>query len=106
MQEVSNNRTLTTRVLLVVENEKSLLDSLRVAFANLGFEVWTVASCDQARELLRCGARPDFLLTDGIIPGDIQGPYFFRYSLQLLPSVPSILMLGHLIIGDVAPDPA
>ena len=58
----------TRRSVLVVEDDRAILDSLKNALQDEGFDVVTAANGCEALEALRAGGRPSAILLDLMMP--------------------------------------
>jgi DNA-binding NtrC family response regulator len=79
----------TPRV-LIVDDENSILDTLRILLRREGFEVFTAAGGNQGLDALP-EVRPDFVLTDIRMPG-VGGIEILNAARDLDPTIPVILM--------------
>ena len=75
---------------LVVDDESSILDSLRILLKNEGFVPYTALGGKQGIERLP-ELRPDIILTDVRMP-DVGGVQLLSVARQVDPDVPVILM--------------
>ena len=90
--------------ILVVEDNASLLKAISLGLSHQGFEVWTAESGDAARELIDRGVVPDLLLTDAMMPGELQGPELLDYAKRTLPDLPAVLMSAYAGTGGLTPE--
>jgi two-component system response regulator FixJ len=83
--------------LALVDDDEAVLDSLRLYFATMGYEVAAFREADSLLEALAAGLKPDCIVSDIRMPGlsglDLQRELSDRGS-----SIPLILITGH---GDV-----
>ena len=79
---------------MLVEDEPLL----RIITADLlranGLDVIEARSGDEARELMLCGIRPDVIVTDMRMPGELDGAGLARWVSRFLPRVPVLLVSG------------
>ncbi len=61
--------TTTKTKVLLVDDDKFLLDMYAIKFNKSGYEVKTADSTDGALKILRDGYVPDVMLTDIVMPG-------------------------------------
>ena len=55
--------------ILLVDDDKFLLDMYAIKFSKSGYEVKTADSTDGAFQLIKGGYAPDIILTDVVMPG-------------------------------------
>ncbi len=55
--------------ILLVDDDKFLLDMYAIKFSKSGYEVKTADSTDGALKLIKDGYTPDIILTDVVMPG-------------------------------------
>lgn len=58
-----------TRSVLVAEDERNIVESLRFLMKRAGYEVRVAHDGRQALQMIEAGARPDLLLLDVMMPG-------------------------------------
>jgi two-component system response regulator HydG len=80
----------TTPKVLIVDDETSILDTLRILFKREGFEVHTAVGGQQGVDALP-EVRPDFVLSDIRMPG-VGGLEVLSAARELDPTLPVILM--------------
>ncbi len=90
--------------ILVVDDDATLLKAIALGLSHKGFEVWTAESGDAARELIDRGDVPDLLLTDAMMPGELQGPELLDYAKRTLPDLPAVLMSAYAGTGGLTPE--
>lgn len=83
--------------ILIIDDEKSLLDLLRVVFKKEGYEVKTAASAAGGFEIL-AKEEIDLVVTDIKMPG-ADGMDILRYARENLPDLPVILITAY---GSIA----
>ena len=84
----------TARVLLA-EDEASVAGVMQLQLENAGYTVIRVASGDEAWALLETGHRFDLLITDLVMPGDIQGAELARRVETAHPEMHILLISGY-----------
>lgn len=92
-KDFSRFETSSYKVLLVDDNV-DLLDMAVVLFRQLGFEVLTATSGDEAIEILRDTPDFDLLFTDVVMPG-ISGIQLGHETRKLYPDMKIILVSGY-----------
>lgn len=80
----------TTPKVLIIDDETSILDTLRILFKREGFEVHTAVGGQQGVDALP-EVRPDFVLSDIRMPG-VGGLEVLAAARELDPTLPVILM--------------
>jgi DNA-binding NtrC family response regulator len=95
MSEPKNRpNALSGRVILLVEDEASLLSSLGAFLRLKGIEVLEAESGEQAIALLRQGRRVDLVLSDVEMPGGVSGVDLVKWIKVNRPSLPVVLTSG------------
>ncbi|MBP6858343.1 MAG: response regulator [Candidatus Pacebacteria bacterium] len=59
----------TNKKILLVDDDRFLLDMYAIKFSKAGYEVKTADSTDSALKLVRDGYEPDVMLSDIVMPG-------------------------------------
>jgi DNA-binding NtrC family response regulator len=87
---------------LVVDDEKNILRSLRMILGGEGFHVVTASSGESALERLGAGLYPDVVLLDLKLPGmdGIETLRAIREMEHLASTLPVIMISGHAGLGD------
>jgi DNA-binding NtrC family response regulator len=87
---------------LVVDDEKNILRSLRMILGGEGFDVVTASSGESAIERLRTGLYPDIMLLDLKLPGidGIETMKRVREMAHLGSTIPIVMISGHASLGD------
>ncbi len=80
--------------ILFVEDEKDILEIMRDFLAELGYEVITASSAEDAVEKIKEISRLDFLVTDVILPGK-KGPDFAREIRVIYPQIKVLFISGY-----------
>ena len=81
--------------LLLVEDETALRLILKSLFEAHGFTVTAVESGDDAVRLLETNYTPDVVVTDMVMPGDVQGEGVVQEVRAKLGALPIVLMSGY-----------
>ena len=81
--------------LLVVEDEKLILNSLKTMLTGAGYKVRTASSGDQAWKFLSQNTNVDVVLSDVVMPGKIQGTDLARNIQRAKLPLTVILMSGY-----------
>lgn len=99
-QQDTKDQSLGT--VLVVDDEKNILRSLRMILGGEGFNVITASSGESAVERLRTGIYPDIVLLDLKLPGidGIETMGRIREMQHLGSTVPIVMISGHAALGD------
>jgi len=85
-----------TGTILVAEDEISLRKLVGRVLEGLGYGVILAATASEALELVeRGGCKPDLLLTDVILPGEMQGNELARVLTAADPGLAVIYMSGY-----------
>jgi CheY-like chemotaxis protein len=88
-----SDRNAGLRVLLV-DDHLRLRRLLALTLAGEGFIVTQADSADQALELLQGGLKPDLLVSDVRLPGQVNGLQLARSARDLVPSIAVLLQTG------------
>ncbi len=80
--------------ILLVEDEKDILEMMRDFLSELGYEVITASSAEEAREKVKGIPRVDFLVTDVILPGK-KGPDFANEMKLIYPQIKVLFISGY-----------
>ncbi len=89
---------------LLVEDEASVRELTAQALEDLGFQVVTAPTADQALDLLRGGVQVDVVLSDIVMPGTRSGVDLARTLKVLKPTLPVVLASGYPDRIAEAPD--
>lgn len=81
--------------ILIVEDEPQLLDVLTEKLLGEGYKVTTAKTGDAAADYLRQNRHFDLILTDVVMPGDIQGPGLVERFAAAFPGTKFIVMSGY-----------
>jgi DNA-binding NtrC family response regulator len=87
---------------LVVDDEKNILRSLRMILGGEGFNVVTASSGESALDRLKSGIYPDLILLDLKLPGldGIQTMGRIREMQHIGSTVPVVMISGHAALSD------
>lgn len=80
--------------ILIVEDEREILDMMRDFLSDLGYEVITASSAEEAMEKIEGISRIDFLVTDVILPGK-KGPDFAKAIKEIYPQLKILFISGY-----------
>ena len=81
--------------ILLVEDNVAVLTMIQTALLKAGFRVLVAESGDQGRTMFEEHPDIDLLLTDIVMPGDLQGTTLARELRSLRPELPVIFMSGY-----------
>jgi len=82
------------RSVLVVEDQRELLELLLLYFERTGHEVHGAASGDAALTLFEQGLRPEIVISDVVMPGQVQGRELAALLRGRFPAMKIVLMSG------------
>lgn len=91
----NTRRAPSGATLMVVDDEPEIVGSLKALLSTSGYTVRTASSGDAAWRSLSADANVDLVLSDVVMPGDLQGTDLACKIQQLKPNIPVILMSGH-----------
>jgi CheY-like chemotaxis protein len=80
--------------ILLVDDEPLILITIADQLEELGYQVSTAASGDEAHALIRAGTSFDLLLTDIRMPGAMDGVALVRYVKEARPGTKTMMMSG------------
>jgi len=86
--------TVTKHVLLV-EDEAMVLNALERQISSRGFRITSATNGDMAWQFVQNGLQFDVLVTDVIMPGEIQGLELARRVADRFPSVAIVILSGY-----------
>lgn len=91
----------TNKKILIVDDDKFLINMYSIKFKGAGFEVNTCSSTEEALNQLKDGFKPDVFLLDIILPG-MDGLEFVQtiQKENLVPTGAKIVMLTNQSDGD------
>ena len=84
----------SARVLLIADDEPSVLTTLQLVFEEEGYRVTTAASCAAALKLFRDGYKPDALITDLNMEREDIGLELAQAALGLTPKPVVVICTG------------
>ena len=86
--------------IMVVEDRTDVLTMLQRSLEHLGLEALALSNADEAWRRLDSVPPPDLLLTDILMPGELDGRDLARRVLQRFPSTAVVLMTGYSDIAE------
>lgn len=92
---VESNLSPLNKQLLLVEDNEEVAASLVPILESLGCAVRHVDRADKARRLLDQGERPDVVLSDVVMPGELDGVGLAQYIRSTWPQQRLLLMTGY-----------
>ncbi|MGB5559635.1 MAG: ATP-binding protein [Paracoccaceae bacterium] len=81
--------------ILLVEDNTEVLAALRKTLVNTGYRVLDAASGDEALRVFETETSIDLLLTDIVMPGDLQGTTLAKTLRGMRPDLPVVFMSGY-----------
>lgn len=94
--------TLEGKVLLLVEDNSDVRDASNQLLSSEGLAVHVVEDADRALTLLKSGFVADFLVSDIVMPGMMNGVDLVRHVKAEFPAVRSVLVTGYSDIAERA----
>ena len=88
---------------LLVDDEELVRMTTADMLVDMGFEIVEAASGEEALELVEEALVPDLVVTDHLMP-NMSGADLARNVLEIVPSVPILLVSGYAEVDGVAPD--
>ncbi|MEO1686495.1 MAG: ATP-binding protein [Pseudomonadota bacterium] len=92
--------------ILLVEDEPTLRDLFARHLRGAGCDVVAAPDGEAARDMLRAGLRPDMLVTDILMPGEVQGPQLAELARRRAPDIAVAFVSGNPEAAAAATDPA
>ena len=83
------------QIILVVEDEEPLLQIMEEVLTNLGYQTLTAKSGRAAIEIAESGQPFDLLLTDIVMPGNLNGFQIAQKMRESTPDLPVLYMSGY-----------
>lgn len=83
-----------TRI-LIAEDEPGVLESLEQILTRSGYQVTTASTGDMAAQLFEQDPSFDALLTDIVMPGELQGTTLAKALRKIRPDLPIVFMTGY-----------
>jgi PAS domain S-box-containing protein len=84
----------TVRI-LVAEDEEEVMKVLKAVLEGVGYSVVTAINGDSALKIFKSDANFDLLLTDVVMPGELQGPALAKAIRAINPDLPCIFVSGY-----------
>ena len=81
---------------LLVEDEIPVRQMLENQITERGHQVSVATNGEEAVAMLRGGLYPDVLVTDNVMPGDVQGVDLLDIAVDLLPNMSTIMVSGYV----------
>lgn len=79
----------------LVEDEEAVLDVLTETFKKAGFHITSARSGDEAMRMWDDGLRCDLLVTDIVMPGELQGTHLAQALRENHPDLPVVFLSGY-----------
>ncbi len=95
------NSSSNSEYILVVEDESVIRMMVSDLFREAGFRVIEAFNADEAVCILKSGAPIDLVFSDVKMPGSMDGLGLLAYSQKTFPSLPFLVMSGHLQADEV-----
>jgi len=92
---------MPSAAILLVDDERDILDLAVVALREVGYSVQPAASGDIAVVLLEQGLTFGLLVTDVVMPGRFDGFALARRARELLPGLPVIYTTGFSQVASI-----
>jgi len=86
--------------IMIVEDEAAILKSMKRMLSASGYQIRTAINGDLALESLSQDPKVDLVLSDVVMPGNLQGTDLAREIQDTMPNIPVILMSGHVFTQD------
>lgn len=81
--------------ILIVEEDKAVLDVLKTTLANKRYEIVCAQSGDEAQRIWNGDPNFDIVVTDIVMPGSLQGTHLAQYLRERRPDLPVVFMSGY-----------
>ena len=94
-ERAQDSGTSKRATILLVEDNLDVLEAIRKALAISGYHVVAAASGDEARKIFDQHPGIDLLLTDIVMPGELQGTTLAKALRGLRPELPVVFMSGY-----------
>ncbi|MFK8053859.1 MAG: ATP-binding protein [Woeseiaceae bacterium] len=88
--------------ILIVEDEPKLREVLELHLNREGFPVKAVKNGDHAMDVIRHGFEPDLVLSDIVMPGNLQGVELVQALQPVIPNAKFIMMTGYSYSKEAA----
>lgn len=92
---VPESGTARRGTILLVEDNSDVLTALRSTLVKAGYRVLDAASGDEARRVFEAERGIDMLLTDIVMPGELQGTTLAKSLRGMRPDLPVVFMSGY-----------
>jgi len=79
---------------LVIDNEEEIVEGMRILLERWGCVVPTATSTQEAFGLFSSSFKPEFIISDYLMPGEFNGIEFIRRVRKEESSIPSIMITG------------
>jgi len=86
--------------IMIVEDEAAILKSMKRMLSVSGYQIRTAINGDEALNSLHQDPNIDLVLSDVVMPGNLQGTDLAREIQDTMPDIPVILMSGHVFTHD------
>lgn len=93
--KISDRDSGKLSTILVVEDNAEVLNTFRMTLMKYGYRVLAATSGDEAYKTFQEEPDIDLLLTDIVMPGDLQGATLAKALRELRPYLPVVFMSGH-----------
>lgn len=93
--ELPLTKSCTGAKLLLVEDEPEILTALSAVLSREGYSITIAKSGDEAARIFAKNSDFDLVITDIVMPGELQGTTLSRYVRELRPELPVIFMSGY-----------
>jgi CheY-like chemotaxis protein len=90
------------RSALVVEDNELMASTMRMMLESLGYTVHYAPTARQALNILDGGGGVDLVISDIVMPGEMNGLAFARLMRERRPGLPVVLTTGYTMAGDDA----
>ena len=88
-------RTTEGAKLLVAEDDQGVLQVIAATLTRAGYSVLSASSGSEALKTFKSNAPIDVLITDIVMPGEIQGTELAHQLRQISPELPIIFLSGY-----------
>ena len=97
------NAAMAKGTVLLVDDDGLVRSSTTDMLVDFGYEVVEACSADEALRMVDQGLRPDFLITDHLMPG-MSGVELARNILTRRPDARALIVSGYADVDGIAPD--
>lgn len=91
----STSRAARRRHILVAEDDNEIAEMVGQMLSELGYDSTRAPNGSAALSRLENGAKPDALLSDMVMPGEVDGLELARRARQIHPKLPVVLVTGY-----------